>query len=194
MSADVMLREPPPPVCELAPPLVRRIEAPPVRKFQPPGRALMTLEEYFVFMEATDFRVEYIDGEIFIKGPVRLPHSLVQTNLVVLFRTLLPYENYPVFSDGIGIRRRLKGRFVPDSSVARDPARLFEGSHDLSNPALIVAALSPSTRPRVKHHRRVGENWMQREYTDLDDIVNLDSFGASMSLAQIYRGIDFPQS
>ena len=116
MSADAMLREPPPPVCELAPPLVRRIEAPPVRKFQPPGRALMTLEEYFVFMEATDFRVEYIDGEIFTMGPVRLPHSLVQTNLVVLFRTLLAYEDYRVFSGGIGIRRWLKADSFPISA------------------------------------------------------------------------------
>ena len=36
--------------------------------------------------------------------------------------------------------------------------------------------------------------WTQRVYSDLDAAASLDSLGASLSLAQIYRGIDFAQA
>ena len=220
MSADVMLREAPTRVRKHSPPLVRRIE-PPAPRFQPPGRALMTLEEYFAFMEATDFRVEYIDGEIFIMGAVKPAHSLAQANLLGLLYAMLAFPDYLVFNSGLLVRRRRKGRFIPDLCVVRGKMQLAEGSNELINPALVVEALSPSTRrhdidtklpeyramptmehilfveqdrPCVIHHSRVDDEWTQREYTDMDDIVDLDSMDASMSLAQIYRGVDFPQS
>ena len=220
MSADVMLREPPTRVREYAPPLVRRIE-PPAPRFQPPGRALMTLEEYFAFAEATEYRVEYYDGEIFIMGAVKPPHSLAQANLIRLLGNSLAFPDYLVFSGGVLVRRRHKGRFIPDMCVVRGAMQIAENSDELVNPALVVEVLSPSTRrhdidtklpeyrdmptmehiliveqdrPGVQHHSRVDGEWTQLEYSDMDDIVNLESMGASMSLAQIYRGVDFPQS
>ena len=221
MSADVMLREPPPGVREHAPPLVRRIELPPVSKFQPPGRALMTLEEYFAFADATEYRVEYIDGEIFVMGSATLSHGLIEMNLGALLHFLLAFPGYLVYSSSIAVRAQDTVRFLPDLSVVRGEPQRYEDSNDLLNPVLVVEALSPSTRgkdintklpeyrdmptmehiliveqdrPFVQHHMRVDGEWTQREYTNMDDIVNLDSMDASMSLAQIYRGVDFPQT
>ena len=220
MSADVMLREPPTRVREYAPPLVRRIE-PPAPRFQPPGRALMTLEEYFAFAEATDYRVEYIDGEIFIMGSVTLDHGRIQMAIAGFLFVQLTFPDYDFYSSDIAVRSRHGARFQPDLSVVRGEPQRYEDSNDLLNPVLVVEALSPSTRdhdldtklpiyrsmptmehiliieqdrPLVQHHSRVDGEWTQLEYSDMDDIVNLESMGASMSLAQIYRGVDFPQS
>ena len=203
MSTDVMLRE-----------------APPMFDYAMDGE-IVTLERYFEIAEENECIVEYIDGRIKLMPSVSNAHSEIQINAIVTLRTRLPLTEYKVHSPNKGVYLSPIDYYFPDLSVVRLPQRTSESRNFLLNPVLVVEILSPSTRdkdlydklPRyldmpsmehiliieqdfvsVEHHRRVGNIWTQTTYTDLDDIVPLDSLGASLPLAQVYNLIEFSQA
>lgn len=202
MSADVMLRDAP---------------APEVSE----KREFVTLERYFEISAESHTRVEYLDGELFYMSGVRYAHGLIQMLIGGYLFAQLAHPEYALLSSNVRIRARQKAYFFPDLTVVRGKPRFAPGHNDLLNPVLVVEVLSPSTRnhdldnklpvyrampslehiliieqnrPSVVQHSRAGDAWTQRQYSELADIVTLDSLGASLSLAQIYRGIDFSQS
>ena len=202
MSADVMLRDAPAP------------EVPDKREF-------VTLERYFEISAESHTRVEYLDGELFYMSGVRYAHGKIQMLIGALLVGHLDDNEYDVLSSNVCIRPRQMAYFFPDLTVVRGKPRFAPGRNDLLNPVLVVEVLSPSTRnhdldnklpvyrampslehiliveqnrPSVVQHSRAGDAWTQHQYSELDDIVSLDSLGASLSLAQFYRGIDFLQS
>ncbi len=178
----------------------------------------VTLEDYFAIAAESECKVEYIDGEIFFMDGVSFVHGRVQINMIRILLTQLDADNYVIHSSDVSVRASRTGYFFPDLCVVRGVERAASGTTNLLNPALVVEVISPSSRnkdradklPRylampsmehvlvieqdfvaVEHHRRDRGNWKQATYTSLDDSVPLDSLGASLSLAQIYRGIDF---
>lgn len=98
----------------------------------------------------------------------------------------------------------------------------FYGLEVLVNPALIVEVLSPSTeafdvgdkftyyksidsfteyllisqiRPHVVLYTKRDEKvWLHQEYNSLDEIVCLSSLDCEISVAEIYSGIEFPET
>ncbi len=98
----------------------------------------------------------------------------------------------------------------------------FYGFEVLVNPRLIVEVLSPSTeafdqsdkftyyksiesfteyllitqtRPHVVLYTKQSETtWLHREYNSLDETVFLSSLDCEISLAEIYPGIEFPET
>ena len=46
----------------------------------------------------------------------------------------------------------------------------------------------------VRHHHRINETtWEMRTFTDPEDVVRLESLDVTMTLADIYRKIKFPE-
>jgi Uma2 family endonuclease len=108
----------------------------------------------------------------------------------------------------------------PDLSVVCGEPR-FEDNHfdTLLNPKILIEVLSPSTeaydrltkatlyrqlpsleeylliaqdRIRVEHYtRQPSGDWSRAEWTNLDDRVELQSVGATLKLAEIYRRVVF---
>ena len=202
MSADVMLRDAAAP--DIAPP-----------------RGKTTLAQYFELVADTEMRVEYLDGELFYMDGVRYEHGAIQMHIGGILYTQLAHPEYVLLSSNVSIRARQTAYFFPDLTVVRGKPRFAPDRNDLLNPVLVVEVLSPSTRnhdldnklpvyrampslehiliveqtrPYVAHHSRAGSDWTMQQVDALDDVVALDSLGASLSLAQIYRGIDFPHS
>ena len=199
MSTDAMFREAMP-VLEVA-----------------PVREPVTLERYIEIAAASEHRIEYIDGVIHPMYGARNNHGEIQLNLAIALRRLKPF-GYRLLSDAVSVLPTPTTVFFPDMSVVREPAQYADVDSDLLNPVMVVEVLSPSTRdkdlydklPRyldmpsmehiliieqdfvsVEHHRRIGNIWTQTTYTDLADIVALDSLGASLPLAQVYDLIEF---
>lgn len=192
-------------------------KAPSAPEAVPAASDFVTLEEYFAIAAESDFKVEYIDGEIFYMPGVTNIHGEIQINLAIALAHLIG-AGYKLLSSDVSVQCAPSVVFFPDLIVVRTPAR-YAGEHtDLLNPVLVVEVISPSSRnkdradklPRylampsmehvliieqnfiaVEHHRRDGDDWKQATYISLDDSVPLDSLGASLSLAQIYRGIEF---
>ncbi len=202
MSTDVLLRDAPTPDVS-------------------DKREFVTLERYFEVSAESHTRVEYLDGELFIMDGVRYEHGAIQMAIGGFLFAQLTHPEYVLLSSNVRIRASQTAYFFPDLTVVRGKPRFAPGRNDLLNPVLVVEVLSPSTRsrdlvdklpvyrampslehiliveqnrPSVEQHSRAGDDWSQSQYAALADIVTLDSLGASLSLAQIYRGIDFPQS
>ncbi|MCY4467031.1 MAG: Uma2 family endonuclease [Chloroflexi bacterium] len=181
----------------------------------------ISLERYFKIAADSDTRVEYLDGELFFMDGVRYEHGIIQARITSLLDGQLAWPGYDVLSSNVSIRASQTAIFFPDLTVVRGKPHFAPGRNDLLNPVMVVEVLSPSTRnhdldnklpayramlslehilvieqtrPHVAHHSRVGSAWTMRQYDALGDVVALDSLGASLSLAQIYRGIDFAHS
>ena len=199
MSTDVMLRE-----------------APHFVDYALDGE-FVTLERYIEIAAACEHKVEYIDGVIHPMYGARNNHGEIETNLVIALGHLKA-AGYRLLSSAVSVLPTPTNIYFPDLSVAREPAQYADVDSDLLNPVLVAEVLSPSTRdkdlhdklPRyldmpsmehiliieqdfvsVEHHRRIGNIWTQTTYTDLADIVALDSLGASLPLAQVYDLIEF---
>lgn len=192
-------------------------KAPSAPEAVPAASDFVTLEDYFAIAAESERKVEYIDGEIFYMPGVTNIHGEIQINLAIALAHLRG-AGYKLLSSDVSVQCAPSIVFFPDLIAVRSPAR-YAGEHtDLLNPALVVEVISPSSRYRdrsvklprylampsmehvliieqdfvaVEHHRRAGGNWGQTTCTSLDDSVPLDSLGASLSLAQIYRGIEF---
>ena len=205
MSADVMLREAPP-----APTLATIPESRIVTE-----RRFVTLDEYFEIAEWSENLVEYIDGEMFPMSSVTLSHGVIQTNLTLALGNL-HHEGYTLLPGANTVSPDPDAYVHPDLTVVRGVGQFARNNLDLLNPVAVIEVFSKSTRrhdmvrklPRyrampslehivyieqerasVTHHARVDGRWTRREYTDLDDVVPLESLGASLSLAQVYRGV-----
>lgn len=178
----------------------------------------VTLEEYFTIAAESECKVEYIDGEIFFMDGVTLFHSSIQINMIRILLQQLAEIDYAIHSSNVSVHVSPSAYIFPDLCVVRGAGQVARRGTALLNPVLVVEVLSKSTarkdrgvklqlyreipslehyliieqqRVFLEHHRRDRGNWKQATYTSLDDSVPLDSLGASLSLAQIYRGIDF---
>ena len=186
----------------------------------PPASDFITLEDYFAIAAESDCRVEYIDGELFLMDGVSFVHGRVQINIIRILLQQLAEDEYVIQSSNVSVHVAPSAYLFPDLCVVRDRERPARVGTALLNPVLVVEVLSKSTARKdrgiklqryqaiaslehiliieqdfaaVEHHRRDDANWQQATYSSLDDSVPLDSLGASLSLAQIYRGIDFAQ-
>ena len=178
----------------------------------------VTLEDYFAIAAESECRVEYIDGEIFLMDGVSFVHGRIQINMIRILLQQLAEDEYVIQSSNVSVHVASSAYLFPDLCVVRDRERPARVGTALLNPVLVVEVLSKSTARKdrgiklqryqaisslehvliieqdfvaVEHHRRDRGNWKLATYTSLDNSVPLDSLDASLSLAQIYRGIDF---
>ena len=180
----------------------------------------VTLEDYFAIAAESECRVEYIDGELFFMDGVTLFHSSIQINITGFLYNQLDATDYGIHSSNVSVHVAPSAYIFPDLCIVRGAGQVARRGTALLNPVLVVEVLSKSTARKdrgiklqryqaisslehvliieqdfvaVEHHRRDRGNWKLATYTSLDNSVPLDSLDASLSLAQIYRGIDFAQ-
>ncbi|MCY4466949.1 MAG: Uma2 family endonuclease [Chloroflexi bacterium] len=182
-----------------------------------PSRDFVTLKDYLAIAAKVEERIEYIDGELFFMDGVTLFHGRIQTNVTVGLYNQLVAAEYAIFSSNVSVHIAPSAYFFPDLCVVRGAGQIARRGAALLNPALVVEVLSPSTAhkdlgvklqryreiPSLQHyliidqqrvfvelHSRIDGVWTKRAFSDLDEEASLDSLGASLGLAQIYRGID----
>ena len=193
------------------------LEKAPTQEVMPAASDFVTLEDYFAIAAEREERIEYIDGEIFIMGGVTLFHSSIQINMIRILLNQLVETDYAIHSSNVSVHVSSSAYLFPDLCAVRGLGRVARRGTALVNPALVVEVLSKSTAyrdhgvklqryreiPSLEHyliieqqrvyvelHSRVDGAWTQRASSALEETVPLDSLGASLSLAQIYRGID----
>ena len=193
-------------------------KAPSAPEAVPAASDFVTLEDYFAIAAESERKVEYIDGEIFFMDGVTLFHSSIQINITGFLYNQLDATEYGIHSSNVSVHISPSAYLFPDLCVVRGAGQIARRGTALLNPVFVVEVLSKSSVRKdrgiklqryqaipslehvliieqdfvaVEHHRRAGDNWGQTTCTSLDDSVPLDSLGASLSLAQIYRGIEF---
>jgi Uma2 family endonuclease len=179
----------------------------------------VSVEGYLVSEEMATERSEYIDGWVRAMTGATNRHNRVKGNCFYqLMRALNGQRCQPYDSDTkVRIRRLGRTRFYyPDLQVVCDsnaPTEVFQDS-----PVLIVEILSPSTRQYdldeklaayleipslecyiiLEQHtpiaivmRRTEKGFLRETYEGIEASILLPFLGCSLSLRDIYEGIEF---
>ena len=178
-----------------------------------------TLEEYFEQERTALDRHEYLNGEVFAMAGGTESHATISNNIAGELYTRLKGSGCKSYGSDMRIRTAPSGLYsYADAVVSCGSAQV---EHDtLLNPVVIAEVLSKSTesydrgkkfelyrqipsfreylivaqdRVYVEHHaRESGKVWIMREYTNLEDVVNLETIGVRLRLADLYANVSFP--
>ena len=183
---------------------------------------LYTLAEYIELELSSEVKYEYWDGQVFAMSGASNAHDQIQGNLYLL-RLKLRGRKCRVFLSDMRLKVPAFPPYrYPDLAALCGEAvfEQFLGVDLLTNPALIIEILSPSTeafdrgdkfayyksinsfseyllvaqqRPHVVHYiKQANGDWLQREYNQLTDIVSLVTLNCEITLGEIYEEVTFP--
>jgi Uma2 family endonuclease len=179
-----------------------------------------TPEEYLALERNAEFRSEYIDGRIIAMTGGSIPHNYIVGNIYAGLLARFSGRPCHVFFADVKVRfGRGTNYTYPDvMALCGAPGEGDEDSEILTNPALIVEVLSPSTEMydrgdkfkrykaidslheyllvsqdevKVEQFVREGDFWPSTLVTDLDATVELRSVGCTLPMREIYRRTRF---
>ena len=183
----------------------------------------LSVEEYLAIDRASEVRSEYHDGLMFPFVGASLAHSVLLVNICRRLAERLDDTPFRVTAATLRVRVSRSNYVYPDLLVyCGKPALTDEHSDIITNPKVIVEILSPSTqdydygkkfilyrnlasfeeyllvsqdRPRVEVSRKTPESrWILTTYEGLDAVVNVESLGISIPMAELYVGVEFSAS
>jgi Uma2 family endonuclease len=176
--------------------------------------------EYLALEEQTLERSEYYKGEIFVMAGGKLNHNIIAANLVTQLN--LGLANQPCIVTGSDMKIRIEAAdysTYADAVVICGEANYYNNRPDiLTNPLLLTAVLSPSTRKfdrtekfefyrmlssfqhylivdaervYVEYYQFTGELWLLRLYNQLNQTVKLalPHGEVELPLTQIYQKV-----
>ena len=181
-----------------------------------------TLEEYFELERKSEERFEFWDGEVFCMSGGSRAHDRILINFIVHLSAKLRARTCRVFSSDM----RIKVPSAPPYRYADISALCGEAKFEqiggvdaLTNPALIVEVLSPSTegydrgdkftryksvpsfseylpvaqhRPHVTHLVRQDDGvWIHNEYNDFEATLKLSSLDCELTMREVYENVSF---
>jgi Uma2 family endonuclease len=179
-----------------------------------------TEEEYLRWEEDAPYKSEYVRGEISAMSGGTIDHGALSVNVAAELRAALRGRGCRVLSSDVKVRTP-RGTFrYPDASVICGPPQYHNRSRVvITNPLLIVEVLSDSTEATdqgeklreyqmldsLQHYLLVSQHEARVElYTRKDDghwdyvaveglngILTLSSLSITLTLADIYEGIEF---
>ena len=178
----------------------------------------MTVEEYFAFDEASEYKNEYIDGEVYPMTGGTAYHAEIMLNVGFALQLRLRGGNFHFYSSAMRNSVSPTRYLYPDLSIVRGEPELDEGAINLFNPTLVAEVISPATAARdrgfkreqyqsisslqvylvieqfkahVEADSRLGDSWQSQEYAGLDAIIPLAALNCDLPLEEIYHGIEF---
>lgn len=181
----------------------------------------MSEADYLAFEDQSDFKHEYVNGEVRAMTGGSLNHAVITVNTSTHLNNLLSDSPCLVTSPDLRLHIVHKKRYrYPDVMVfCGEPAYLPERTDTLTNPVLIVEVLSPSTeitdrnekfddytqiatlkaylliaQNRVKiqsFQRHEGEKWLYQAITNPQGELALPALNITLSLAQLYHKVTF---
>ena len=182
--------------------------------------SLLTPEQYLELERAAVEKHEFIDGAMIAMAGGSPRHGLICANAIALLRAALIEKGCFTFSSDVLVAV-FWDRLItyPDVTVVcGKPEYTDERKDTLTNPAIIVEVLSPSTRnfdqgekarlyrqlPSlrefliveqermfVEHYRRLEDgSWQIVVHAKENAVIRLDSLEAEVAVAELYRGVD----
>jgi len=178
----------------------------------------LTIPEYLAFERQSEMRHEYLDGEVFAMTGASRSHNLISGNIFVEFVNQLRRRPCEAYKEGMRVRTP-SGLFTyPDVVVVCGEPRFDDDHFDtLLNPTVLVEVLSTSTAsydrgtkaleyrsiPSLAEHLIVAQDqvhiehwcqqenggWTQREFTTLEQTLDLASIGCHLLLADVYERV-----
>jgi Uma2 family endonuclease len=183
-------------------------------------KRLLSPQEYLAQERLAETRSEYYRGEIFAMAGGSPRHSLSKTNTVRELSSAVKGSSCTAYDSDLRILVSANGLYTyPDASVICGKIELADDT--CTNPTLLAEVLSESTEaydrgkkfdlcsqiaslreyllisqqePTLERRWRNPDGiWSATMVTGLDKWIDLPSIGVTLSLAEIYRGVDFPE-
>ena len=181
-----------------------------------------TPEQYFEIDRNSEFKNEYIDGEIVPMVGGTPWHSLICSNVIYGFRNRFSANSCHVFDSSL--RVRLDGKKIygyPDMTVVCGQLEFSPENEDtVTNPKIVVEVLSPTTEnydlgPKLRLYwsipsltdillveqsrvwieywfREPGGEWSKRVLENLQDSLRIESAHCDIPVTELYAGVEFP--
>jgi phenylacetic acid degradation protein len=187
------------------------------------GKRAFTIEDYQELEGASNLRHEYYKGTIFAMAGASSDHNRIIFNLSLLLGIMLRGSTCEVFPGDQRVHVEANSLFTyPDLTiVCGAPVFYMDDNMNLTNPAVIIEVLSPSTNkydrgdkfklyqslPSLREYILVDSRsvlveqfykdrsaeWVSRKYDQLTDNVTVETVGAGLLLAEIFRNVRFPK-
>lgn len=177
--------------------------------------------EYLALEEASEFRSEYYNGQIFPMAGGTPNHNRISVNIGSALNVALADQDYDVFISDMRLWIPRVGLYTyPDVMVVAGELAFAEGRKDtIMNPLLIVEVLSDSTKnydrgekfefyrtlsnfreyilidqykSHVEYFSKTEDNkWLLSEFNDLNTVISLVSTSLEIPLSMIYKRVQF---
>ena len=184
-------------------------------------KTFLTPEQYLEIERKAEHKSEYYQGEMFAMAGATFAHNLVVGNTVRELGQQLLDSPCVVVSNDLRVRVASSDLYTyPDVVVVCGPPDLQDGHFDtLLNPAVLVEVLSPSTEAYDRGRkferyqsieslreyvlialdrvhadlftRQADGRWLLSSARSLEDSLTLESLNCHLSLAAIYRKVEF---
>jgi Uma2 family endonuclease len=186
-------------------------------------KRLLTPHEYLAQERLASFKSEYYRGEVFAMAGASYPHCRVKDNMARKIGNQLEDGPCQVFTSDMRVLVSATGLYTyPDIVVVCDKPQFEDDVFDtLLNPLGLVEVLSDSTEkydrgdkfaqyrqiPSLKEFvlvsqdralieryvRQPDDSWLLTEFADLAKTFEFSSVPVRIPLAEIYRGVEFPE-
>ena len=175
-------------------------------------------EKYLLLEEVSEQKHEFWSGRVRAQAGGSFNHQMLVGELYLKLRAQLDPKGCTVFMSDMKVNVDQADAYLyPDVSAVCGPVEFPEGRDDIiTNPSLIVEVLSPSTSgfdfaekfdrykqlpslqeyvlvsqhtPRIEVRERT-EDWGHfRVYTQLSDVIHLNSVDVILSVEQLYARV-----
>ena len=184
------------------------------------GKQKFTIEEYLEMENAAVEKSEYYKGEIYAMSGAKLTHNIIYKNVFgELYLKLKGRSCQPYGSDlRIHIPNNTLFTYPDITIICGKVETLNDDKYNALNPTIIIEILSPSTKnydrgdkfklyrdiPSLKEYILINStgieveayriiekgHWELQEYTDIKEILLLPSINFSITLQEIYEGVE----
>src|SRR5437870_2932942 len=181
-------------------------------------------EEYLRLERQSEYKSEYLNGEIFAMTGASRKHNLITTNISSLLSQQLRGKLGEVYASAIRVKIRATGLYTyPDIVVVCGEPQFEDDCIDtLLNPTLLIEVFSQSTErydriakssyyctiDSLAEHLLVAQDeirveqyvkqpngqWLLFESTSLDGVVELASINCSLALRDVYDKVAFDKA
>jgi len=185
-------------------------------------RMRMTYEEYAEGEKTTLYRNEYFRGEVFPMCSGTGDHAQIGANVMSALHQELRRRGCRLLAGNMRFHIAAVGLHTYcDGIVVRGECEFFRDDHYvLANPTLLIEVVSPDSEafdrgrkaefyriiPSLAHYLLIAEDrlsvelftrlddktWQLNTGTHITDALYFSAFETSLSVAEIYRGIDLP--
>ncbi len=184
------------------------------------SKTLLTPEQYLEIERKAEFKSEYFQGEMFAMSGVSRQHDRLTRDLTFILYPQVEMRGCELYTSDIRVRVSSTGLYTyPDLTVVCGQQQFLDDSVDtLLNPTFLAEILSPSTEAydrgrKAEHYRKLESlreylliaqdrrqadlftlqpsgRWELREASSKEDVLELQSIGCRISIAELYRHID----
>ena len=177
----------------------------------------ISIAEYLEGELVSNVKHEYISGSVFAMVGAKNAHNMIAVNVLLAFGSRLKGRLCRPFNSDTKIRIRMLNHvrfYYPDMSVVCQANALSDTFQD--QPVVIIEVLSESTRrlddgekrdayftiPSLTHYilleqdsivavvyQRVGQQFERQDFTNLNDVIVLDSLSLRLPLREFYDGV-----